>query len=75
MKVFHDRVSTYHSSVPERELDLLRRMKHRNVIGILGREKEVKKKALQSLDFAVYFFFITTLKAAFKVKIQSSKVQ
>lgn len=42
MKVFHDRVSTYHSSVPERELDLLRRMKHRNIIGILGREKEVK---------------------------------
>lgn len=41
MKVFHDRVSTYHSSVPERELDLLRRMKHRNVIGILGREKEI----------------------------------
>uniref|UniRef100_K1RCR0 Inhibitor of nuclear factor kappa-B kinase subunit epsilon n=1 Tax=Magallana gigas TaxID=29159 RepID=K1RCR0_MAGGI len=41
VKVFHDRVSTYHSSVPERELDLLRRMKHRNVIGILGREKEI----------------------------------
>lgn len=41
VKVFHERVSTFHSSVPERELDLLRRMKHRNIIGILGREKEV----------------------------------
>ncbi|XP_062584069.1 serine/threonine-protein kinase TBK1-like [Saccostrea cucullata] len=41
VKVFHDRVSAFHSSVPERELELLLKMKHRNIIGILGREKEV----------------------------------
>ncbi|XP_061195417.1 serine/threonine-protein kinase TBK1-like [Saccostrea echinata] len=41
VKVFHERVSAFHSSVPKRELELLLKMKHRNIIGILGLEKEV----------------------------------
>ncbi|OWF35119.1 serine/threonine-protein kinase TBK1-like isoform X2 [Mizuhopecten yessoensis] len=36
VKVFHDRVSFHHSSVPRRELDIVTSLNHKNVIRIFG---------------------------------------
>ncbi|KAJ8302292.1 hypothetical protein KUTeg_021279 [Tegillarca granosa] len=41
VKVFHDRVSTQFANVALREIEVLRRLKHRNVISILCTEQEM----------------------------------
>ncbi|KAJ8302294.1 hypothetical protein KUTeg_021281 [Tegillarca granosa] len=41
-KVFNGRVSTHFSGVPVREMEVLTSLKHRNIIGILAIEREIK---------------------------------
>ncbi|KAJ8321481.1 hypothetical protein KUTeg_000962 [Tegillarca granosa] len=42
VKVFHDRISSHGSTVPIREMQILRKLKHPNIISILGIEQEFK---------------------------------
>ena len=46
VKLFHDRVSQHYSAVPHREIELLQRLKHRNVISIFDIQREVRKNPL-----------------------------
>ncbi|XP_055999625.1 serine/threonine-protein kinase TBK1-like isoform X3 [Ostrea edulis] len=41
VKLFHDRVSQHYAAVPHRELQLLQRLKHRNVISIYDIQREI----------------------------------
>lgn len=40
VKVFHERISTHGSTVPIREMQILRKLNHPNIISILGIEQE-----------------------------------
>lgn len=44
VKLFHDRVSQHYAAVPHREIELLQRLKHRNVISIFNIEREMTSK-------------------------------
>ncbi|XP_078339559.1 serine/threonine-protein kinase TBK1-like isoform X1 [Crassostrea virginica] len=44
VKLFHDRVSQHYSAVPYREIELLQRLKHRNVISIFDIQREMTSK-------------------------------